>query len=147
MAFPCFDGLYLPKQENEFVHHVLGELETYQQKNSHKSVLLFPPLPSRLRYLIHKTIEDLPELTTFSVGESWCRRVVVCPCDMSYPLSVKGEREVNIKPRPTVPPRSRAPKRPDKPLYMPRAARERLSLQNSQGPTVGSELSNSACDF
>uniref|UniRef100_A0A3Q0SGE7 R3H domain and coiled-coil containing 1 n=1 Tax=Amphilophus citrinellus TaxID=61819 RepID=A0A3Q0SGE7_AMPCI len=159
MAFPCFDGLYLPKQENEFVHHVLGELETYQQKNSHKSVLLFPPLPSRLRYLIHKTIEDLPELTTFSVGESWCRRVVVCPCELRFvdsdlesnsslceePLSVKGEREVNIKPRPTVPPRSRAPKRPDKPLYMPRAARERLSLQNSQGPTVGSELSNSAC--
>lgn len=144
------------------MHHVLGELETYQQKNSHKSVLLFPPLPSRLRYLIHKTIEDLPELTTFSIGESWCRRVVVCPCEhrseveedsdlesnsslCEEPLSVKGEREVNIKPRPTVPPRSRAPKRPDKPLYMPRAARERLSLQNSQGPTVGSELSYSAC--
>uniref|UniRef100_A0A3Q2WEA3 R3H and coiled-coil domain-containing protein 1-like n=1 Tax=Haplochromis burtoni TaxID=8153 RepID=A0A3Q2WEA3_HAPBU len=84
MAFPCFDGVYLPKQENNFLHHVLDELETYQQKNSHNSVLLFPPLPSRLRYLIHKIIEDLPELTTFSVGESWCRRVVVCPCELRF---------------------------------------------------------------
>ncbi|XP_012772901.1 R3H and coiled-coil domain-containing protein 1 [Maylandia zebra] len=162
LAFPCFDGVYLPKQENNFLHHVLDELETYQQKNSHNSVLLFPPLPSRLRYLIHKIIEDLPELTTFSVGESWCRRVVVCPCELrseveedsdlesnsslcEEPLSIREERERNIKPKPSIPPRSRAPKRPDKPLYMPRAARERLSLRNSQGSTAGSESLSSAC--
>lgn len=66
-------------------------------------------------------------------------------CFCEEPLNIKAVREANIKPRPTVPPRSRAPKRPDKPLYMPRAARQRLSLQNSQGPTVGSELSNPAC--
>ncbi|XP_047438260.1 R3H and coiled-coil domain-containing protein 1 [Mugil cephalus] len=152
LAFPCYDGIYLPRQENEFVHLVLEELEIYQQKKSHrKSVLLFPPLPSRLRYLIHKTIEDLPELTTFSVGESWCRRVVVCHSELrgeveedsdlegnnsvcEEPSSTKVEVESNAKSKPSVPPRSRTPKRPDKPLYMPRAARQRLSLQADQEP-------------
>ncbi|XP_028261957.1 R3H and coiled-coil domain-containing protein 1 [Parambassis ranga] len=133
----------------------MDDLETYQQKNDRKSVLLFPPLPSRLRYLIHKTIEEMPELTTFSVGESWCRRVVVCWSELrseveedselesnnsscEEPQSNKWEMEDNVKPKPSVPTRSRAAKRPDKPLYMPRAARERLSLQNS-------ELQSSAC--
>lgn len=47
-------------------------------------VLLFPPLPSRLRYLVHKHIEELPHLTTFSVGERESRRVVVCYADLRY---------------------------------------------------------------
>ncbi|XP_022600730.1 R3H and coiled-coil domain-containing protein 1 [Seriola dumerili] len=156
LAFPCFDGIYLPKQENEFVHHVMDELETYQQKSNQKSVLLFPCLPSRLRYLIHRTIEDLPELTTFSVGESWCRRVVVCHSELrgeieedsdlesnnslcEEPLRSKEEMDGFAKPKTSIPSRSRGPKRPDKPLYMPRAARERLSSQNSQGPTAYKE--------
>uniref|UniRef100_A0A7N6AER2 R3H domain-containing protein n=1 Tax=Anabas testudineus TaxID=64144 RepID=A0A7N6AER2_ANATE len=153
LAFPCFDGIYLPKQENEFVHQVMDELETYQQKSN---VLLFPPLPSRLRYLIHKTIEDLPELTTFSVGESWHRRVVVCHSELRYRrrsastkyspfpyFAISREETDNLAPpKPSIPSRNRAPKRPDKPIYMPRAARERLSLQNSQGPTANKESSS-----
>lgn len=133
----------------------MDELETYLQKNNCKCVLLFPPLPSRLRYLIHKTTEDQPELTTFSVGESWSRRVVVCHselrseleddndfessiCLYGEPPGSRSETEGNIKPKPSVPSRSRAPKRPDQPLYMPRAARERLSLQNSHTDTESS---------
>ncbi|XP_044037257.1 R3H and coiled-coil domain-containing protein 1 [Siniperca chuatsi] len=167
MAF--HDNRYLPKHECQFVHHVKGELQTYQQKSNHNSVLLFPPLPSRLRYLIHRTIEDWPEFTTFSVGESWCRRVVVCHselrgeveedndlesnnslCEELLISRSREEIEGNAKPKSSIPSRSRGPKRPDKPLYMPRAARERLSLQNSQGPSGDQELpgpasSNCSC--
>lgn len=115
----------------------------YIQKSNRKRVLLFPPLPSRLRYLIHTTIEDLPEFTTFSVGESWCRRVVVCYSELRGEVeedadleskSSLNEVESDVKPKPSNPTRSRGLKKPDKPLYMPRAVRLRLSLQNPQGP-------------
>ncbi|KAM6927942.1 R3H and coiled-coil domain-containing protein 1 [Xenentodon cancila] len=136
------------------------DLETYRQKSNRKSVLLFPPLPSRLRYLIHRKIEDVPEFTSFSVGESWCRSVVVCHSELRAEFeddsdyesktclseevqSCKEEMKANIKPKPLVPPRSRAPKRPDQPLYMPRAARERLTLQNPQSPTEDKDLQSS----
>ncbi|KAK2862389.1 hypothetical protein Q5P01_001922 [Channa striata] len=137
----------------------MDELETYQQKSNRQTVLLFPPLPSRLRYLIHKTIEDLPELTTFSVGESCDRRVVVCHPELRAEIAEDSDFESNsnvcennprsredmenlAKPKSLIPSRNRAPRRPDKPLYMPRAARERLSVQNSQGPVEHKELSN-----
>ncbi|KAK9529326.1 hypothetical protein VZT92_013428 [Zoarces viviparus] len=145
-----------------FLHHVNDELETYQQKSNHKSVLLFPPLPSRLRYLIHRTIEDLPELTTFSVGDSWCRRVVVCHSELrgveeevsdgesnnsfcEQPSRNRKAKGGNAKHKSSIPSRGRGPKRPDKPLYMPRAARERLSLQNeaSGDPGLPSPASSS----
>lgn len=48
------------------------------------SVLLFPPMPSRLRFLIHKTAEKFPELSTFSVGEACSRRVAVCYSELRY---------------------------------------------------------------
>lgn len=153
----AFDG-YLPKQDCQFMDLVKDELETYQQKEDRRRVLLFPPLPSRLRYLIHVYVEDLPELTTFSVGESWCRRVVVCHSELrdereedndaeshnsscEEPLRGRSSEEVegNSKPKSSTASRSRGPKRPDKPLYMPRAARERLSLGNSHVPSGDQE--------
>ena len=62
------------------------------------------------------------------------------------PLRSRGKEEAegNAKPKSSIVSRGRGPKRPDKPLYMPRAARERLSLQNSQGPSGDQELPSPA---
>lgn len=62
---------------------------------------------------------------------------------MCEEISRSREETDNLAPpKPSIPSRNRAPKRPDKPIYMPRAARERLSLQNSQGPTANKESSS-----
>lgn len=131
----------------------MDELETYQKKSNRKSVLLFPPLPSRLRYLIHKATEDLPEFTTFSVGENGHRRVVVCHSELRNEREDDSSLEKNSlcedpvrsrEPGSSFQQQSRRPKRPDKPLFTPRAVRERMSLQNPQGPTAYKELSNLA---
>ncbi|KAJ8285937.1 hypothetical protein GJAV_G00032670 [Gymnothorax javanicus] len=77
LAFPP-DAYYLPKQENEFIHKVFEDLEILLQENSQNSVLVFPPLPSRLCELIQKTMENNPSMCSFPVGEDWSRRMVVC---------------------------------------------------------------------
>lgn len=59
-------------------------------------------------------------------------------------LKCREEMDGNGRPKSSIPSRSRAPKRPDKPLYMPRAARDRLSLQNSQGPSDDHEFPSPA---
>uniref|UniRef100_H2UUH4 R3H domain-containing protein n=1 Tax=Takifugu rubripes TaxID=31033 RepID=H2UUH4_TAKRU len=138
---------YLPKQECQFLHLVMDELDTFHS-NSNRIVLLFPPLPSRLRYLVHNHVEELPDLTTFSVGERECRRVVVCYADLSFVFSKcvkrKHEEKVIAKPKTSNQARHRGSKRPDKPLYMPRAVRERLSLQNAQQPPEDKTLTSPA---
>ncbi|XP_060898150.1 R3H and coiled-coil domain-containing protein 1 [Labrus mixtus] len=145
MAFHSFSI----KEQCQFVHHVKEEVGIYEQKSDRKRVLLFPPLPSTLRYLIHQTIEDLPDLTTFSVGDSWCRQVVVCYSELRLEGEEESDPEGNTSPcemestlktKHSSTPRSKASKRPDKPLYMPRAVRKRLSLQNSQIPSGDQEL-------
>ncbi|CAJ1051548.1 R3H and coiled-coil domain-containing protein 1 isoform X1 [Xyrichtys novacula] len=144
---------HLAKDECQFVHNVKSEIELYEEKSDRGRVLVFPPLSSRLRYLIHRTIEDLPELTTFSVGEKWCRQVVVCYSELRDEVekdsdlesnNTQSETENDLKPKTSVPPRSRGPKRPDKPLYMPRAVRQRLSLQKPQGPSEDQEVHSQA---
>nr|XP_057910909.1 R3H and coiled-coil domain-containing protein 1 isoform X2 [Doryrhamphus excisus] len=122
-------------------------METYQ-KSSPKSVLLFPPLPSRLRYLIHRTVEDLPELTTFSVGDTWGRRVVVCPLQLRGRIQEEeNDGQSNSPAQPPSSTRSRAPKRPDRALYIPKSARERPRLPNShqESPHSGSGCPSNSC--
>lgn len=151
LAFPSLDGVYLPKQESEFVHLVLDELETFKKEDKHNRVLLFPPLSSRLRFLIHRTVEDLPQLCSFSVGESWCRRVVVCFTQIRGEIKDDSNVECSSLPehhkeseemKPKCLQRNRIPKRPDQPLYTPRAVRLRLSKENHDFSNHESTLSS-----
>ncbi|KAG7250073.1 hypothetical protein CRUP_020917, partial [Coryphaenoides rupestris] len=67
LAVPCH---LPPEQDGDFVRLVLDDLHGYLQRSRRKS---------RLRFLTHKTTESQSEfLSTFSVGEAWSRRVVVC---------------------------------------------------------------------
>ncbi|XP_002742336.1 uncharacterized protein LOC100378849 [Saccoglossus kowalevskii] len=74
------DNRYLNAKESEFVDLVLQDIENFQEQHDwDKSILLFPPLLSHYRFLIHHTVEDFNNLSTFSVGEGDDRRTVVCP--------------------------------------------------------------------
>ncbi|XP_076875939.1 R3H and coiled-coil domain-containing protein 1 [Brachyhypopomus gauderio] len=143
LAFPTCDGCYLPRQENEFVHKVLEELDAFQQRDIEESVLLFPPLSSRLRFLIHKTAEEHLKLSTFSVGHDWSRRVVVCYTHLRLPSKdVTGDgdgsfyepsREMSGRPAGRRG-GSRGTRRPNKAVYVPRALRQ-LACESPEQPS------------
>lgn len=65
-------------------------------------------------------------------------------CEEPLKCNSREEEAANARPKSSILSRSRGPKRPDKPLYMPRAARERLSVPNSQEPSGEQELSSPA---
>lgn len=58
----------------------------------------------------------------------------------------KHKEEIIAKPKTSNQAHHRGPKRPDKPLYMPRAMRERLSVQNSRKPPGVKILTSPAAD-
>ncbi|XP_035235110.1 R3H and coiled-coil domain-containing protein 1-like isoform X1 [Anguilla anguilla] len=139
LAFPS-DVCYLPRQENEFIHKIFEDLEILLQRDAQNSVLIFPPLPSRLCDLIQKTIENYSSLCTFSVGEGRSRRMVVCHSDLrisseddgdeggrryKQPLGlVTGNQYWKDKhyPRPrTIQMNSRDQREPDKAIFSPGA--------------------------
>ncbi|XP_058869558.1 R3H and coiled-coil domain-containing protein 1, partial [Acipenser ruthenus] len=146
LAFACLDGTYLPKQENEFVHKIVEDLENFLQENDEKSVLLFPPLPSRLRYLIHRAAENYESLSTFSVGEGWSRRSAVCHSELRLPTEDDTEEQTNLNHKHrearemqrfsnSKPPEKRnsrgwTNKRPDKAIYVPKALRQKVEKES-----------------
>ncbi|XP_029397529.1 R3H and coiled-coil domain-containing protein 1 [Mus pahari] len=144
LALLCLDGVFLSSAENDFVHRVQEELDRFLQQKQLSKVLLFPPVSSRLRYLIHRTAENFDLLSSFSVGEGWKRRTVICHLDIrvpssdgssgprhppaSHPSKYRGPRYGSHQgaaagPRGAPASRWHRGRKPDQPLYVPRVLR------------------------
>ncbi|XP_056364667.1 R3H and coiled-coil domain-containing protein 1 isoform X2 [Oenanthe melanoleuca] len=158
------DGVFLSPGEDEFVGRIAGELERFLQQGQHQRVLLFPPLSSRLRYLIHRTVENMEFLSSFSVGEGWRRRTVICHSAVRLPTETTSDQKPGTNPqarfwgrggrggprlRPPGDPQSprasvgsgritRPPRRrQDKALYVPKGTRKKENWRERETPSEG----------
>ncbi|XP_065507716.1 R3H and coiled-coil domain-containing protein 1 [Caloenas nicobarica] len=164
LALRCVDGVFLSPNEDEFVGRITEELEHFMLQGQHHRVLLFPPLSSRLRYLIHRTVDNVDLLSSFSVGEGWRRRTVICHSAVRLPSETSDPKPSSNPPRAPRPPqpwgrggrqwragdaRGDAPrvgsgrikrpprKKPDKALYVPKAMRKRGDWGEQESPAAG----------
>lgn len=77
---------------------MIDDLTFFLQQANINRVLLFPPVESRYRFLIHKTVEDFPTLTSFSIGEGNGRQTVVC-LESSLQRTQKGQEMLMSSPQ------------------------------------------------
>ncbi|KAM9701064.1 R3H and coiled-coil domain-containing protein 1 [Dama dama] len=161
LALLCLDGVFLSAAENDFVQRIQEELDRFLLQKQLSKVLLFPPLSSRLRYLIHRTAENFDLLSSFSVGEGWRRRTVICHLDIrlpssdgfsgscrppaSHPSKYRGPRPTASQGAAAGPRGARAGRwhrgrKPDQALYVPRVLRR----QEEGAPPPPAELQGDA---
>ncbi|NXC47470.1 R3HC1 protein, partial [Penelope pileata] len=170
LALRSMDGVFLSPTEDDFVGRIMEELEHFMLQGQHHRVLLFPPLSSRLRYLIHRTVENVELLSSFSVGEGWRRRTVICHSAVRLPGDASDQNPG--APRPPRPPQPwgrgtrgarlrhggdshgdtsracvgsgrirRPPRRkPDKALYVPKAMRKKEWGEHESTAGAGTEV-------
>lgn len=75
--FLHLDGRYRKTNECNFLEQVDEELTKFVKNSKHNRVLVFPPLASQYRFLIHQLVGNYPALQTVSIGQGKERRTVV----------------------------------------------------------------------
>jgi predicted RNA-binding protein Jag len=72
-----FGSLWCSLEEERYLTLVEKDLAGFSKEISVNRVLIFPPLSSRYRFLIHKVVERWPKLKSCSIGSEPIRRTVV----------------------------------------------------------------------
>lgn len=116
------NNCYISGNEHEFVCVVENELKLFTKSDSEDSlILIFPPLKSKFRFLVHETVNQLyaDQFSTISIGKEGYRRLVIYPKYILSNMSknvLSSDREDCTQSNTQ---QSKLNRRPDKKLYIP----------------------------